>query len=301
MTTISNDRLGWLGTGRMGIQMIRRLLAADADVTVWNRTAAKCEPLIASGAKLAGCLQDLATADIVFTMVTTSSDLIEVTLGEQGLLHADARPRILVDCSTVSAESSAYVRAEAESRGVQFLAAPISGNPDMVAEGGAALIVSGPADAFDDVRPHLEAIAATVVHCGQAEESRLVKLCHNLLLGTITQALAEVTALAQKGGVANEAFLGFINGSVLGSSFIRHKGAAIAERNYTPTFTAENLRKDYDLGLAAARALEVPMPITASTHQLIQTLIGHGFGQADYAALYELQARAAALANEDHT
>jgi 3-hydroxyisobutyrate dehydrogenase-like beta-hydroxyacid dehydrogenase len=299
MTTTPTDRLGWLGTGRMGTQMVKRLLAGGADVTVWNRTAAKCKPLVAAGASRAEHAIDLTECDITFVMVTTSDDLLSVTLGEHGLLSSPHQPRILVDCSTVGADASAQVRAAAEAKGVAYLAAPISGNPDMVREGGAAMVVSGPSDAFEVVRPHFEAIAPTVVYCGEAEESRLVKLCHNLLLGMITQALVEVTALAEKGGIRNDAFLDFINGSVLGSNFIRHKGQAIVDRNYEPTFTAENLRKDYDLGLSAARALEVPMPVASSTHQLIQMLIGHGFGKSDYVSLYELQARAAALPSRD--
>jgi 3-hydroxyisobutyrate dehydrogenase-like beta-hydroxyacid dehydrogenase len=138
-----------------------------------------------------------------------------------------------------------------------------------------------------------------VTYCGANEEARLVKLCHNLMLGTLTEALAEATALAEKGGVAPSAFLDFIDGSVLGSTHIRHKGQAIRARNYQATMTAENLGKDFDLGLAAARALEVPMPAAALTHQLIQTAIGHGYGKSDYVALYEEAAQAAALHRSD--
>lgn len=299
MTQLTADRLGWLGLGRMGAAMVHRLLSGGAEVTVWNRTHAKCEPLAEAGAKVAGAMTDLAEVDIVFVMVTSSADLLQVTLGEQGLLRAASKPRILVDCSTVSAEASAQVRVEAQARGVQYLAAPISGNPDMVREGGAAIIVSGPADAFEQARPYFAAMAPTVVHAGTGEEARLVKLCHNLMLGMITEALVEVTALAEKGGISNDAFLDFINGSVLGSNFIRHKGKAIIERNYTPTFTMTMLRKDYDLGLAAARSLEVPMPVAGATYQLIQTAIGHGLGQSDYVALFEVEARAAGLPNAD--
>jgi 3-hydroxyisobutyrate dehydrogenase-like beta-hydroxyacid dehydrogenase len=145
------------------------------------------------------------------------------------------------------------------------------------------------------VRPFLEAIAPSVTYGGPGEEARLVKLAHNLLVGVITEGLSEATALAEKGGVSPFAFLDFIDGSVLGSTLIGDKGRAIRRRDYEPTFTTENLRKDFDLGLAAARALEVPMPVAATTYHLIQTAIGHGFGRSDYAALYELAAQAAAL------
>lgn len=299
MTPTSTDRLGWIGTGRMGTAMTERLLGAGADLTVWNRTRAKCEPLAGQGAKIADSVADLASADIVFVVVTSSPDLLQVTTGEGGLLRSPGTPSIIVDCSTVSVEASATVRAEADALGVQFLAAPISGNPNMVRDGSAAIVVSGPAGAFTRVKPYLETIAPTAVHVGPGEESRLVKLCHNLLLGMITQSLAEVTALAEKGGVPNRAFLDFINGSVLGSTFIRHKGDAIADRNYTPTFTQVMLRKDFDLGLAAARNLEVPMPVAAAVHHLIQTAIGHGLADADYVSLYEVEALAAGLVKRE--
>ncbi len=248
---------------------------------------------------MAHSIADVAQADIVFTMVTSSPALLEVTTGDDGLLRSKSRPSVIVDCSTVSTEASAEVRAEAAAVGVQFLAAPISGNPIQVRDGGSAIIVSGPAAAFERVRPYLQAIAPTVVLGGSGEESRLVKLCHNLMVGTITQALSEATALAEKGGVSNRDFLDFINGSVLGSPFIRGKGNAIADRNYVPTFTQTRLRKDFDLALAAARDLEVPMPISAMVHHFIQTAIGHGFADLDYVSLFELEAIGAGLAPHD--
>jgi 3-hydroxyisobutyrate dehydrogenase-like beta-hydroxyacid dehydrogenase len=228
-------------------------------------------------------------------MVTSSEDLLAVMLGPEGLLRAQPAPSIVVDCSTVSAEAAAEVRVEAAARGIGFLSAPISGNPDAVAEGQASIVVSGPAPVFETVEPYLRAIAPSVTYCGAGEEARLVKLCHNLMLGIVTEALAEVTALAEKGGVAPSTFLDFIDGSVLGCTHVRLKGRAIRARNYEAAMTAENLRKDFDLGLAAARALEVPMPTAALTHQLIQTAIGHGYGKSDYVTLYEVAARAAAL------
>lgn len=136
-------------------------------------------------------------------------------------------------------------------------------------------------------------------YTGTGEEARLVKLAHNLLIGMITESLAEVTVLAEKGGVAPSAFLDFIDGSVLGSVFIGYKGQAIRTHDYEPTFTTELLRKDFDLGLGAARSLEVPMPVAATTYQAIQTAIGHGYGKSDFATLYEVAARAAALSTED--
>ncbi|MYY07908.1 NAD-binding protein [Streptomyces sp. SID4919] len=299
MSASRNERLGWLGTGRMGTVMSESLLAGGADLTVWNRTAAKTKPLVDKGAKAVPAITGLSDADIVFVMVSASQDLIDVVTGEGGLLSADRTPSVIVDCSTVSAEASSEVRAACRAAGVDFLASPISGNPHMVADGMGAIVASGPRETYDRVLPYLQLIAPTVVHAGPEEQSRLVKICHNLMLGMITQALVEVTTLAEKGGVPRGAFIDFLNGSVLGSTFIKHKGRALVERDYTPTFNNKMLRKDFDLGLGAARHLEVPMPVSSMVHQLIQTAIGHGFAEEDYAALFEVEARAAGMRSGD--
>jgi 3-hydroxyisobutyrate dehydrogenase-like beta-hydroxyacid dehydrogenase len=295
---MTEHHIGWLGTGRMGSAMAARLIATGAAVTVWNRTASKTVPLVELGATQADTVNDLGRCDIVFTSVTSSPDLLAVTLGPEGLFNAfnaQSAPRIVVDTSTVSAEAAAEVRAEAAGRGIEFLSAPISGNGNVVTQGRASIIASGPRSVFDTVLPYLRAIAPSVAYAGAGEEARLVKLAHNLMVGMITEALAEVTVLAEKGGVAPSAFLDFIDGSVLGSVFIGYKGQAIRNHDYEPTFTTELLRKDFDLGLGAARSLEVPMPVAAITYQAIQTAIGCGYGKSDFATLYEVAARAAAI------
>jgi 3-hydroxyisobutyrate dehydrogenase-like beta-hydroxyacid dehydrogenase len=296
----ANNRIGWLGTGRMGAAMAARLISDGAAVTVWNRTASKTQPLVELGAARAEKISDLGQCDIVFTSVTSSPDLLAVTLGPDGLFDAQPPPSVVVDTSTVSAEAAAEVRAEATKRGISFLSTPISGNANVVAQGGASIVASGPESVFDTVRPYLDVIAPSVTYAGAGEEARLVKLAHNLMVGIITQMLAEATVLAEKGGVDASAFLDFIDGSVLGSVFIGYKGQAIRTHDYEPTFTTELLRKDFDLGLGAARQLEVPMPVAATTYQAIQTAIGHGYGKSDFATLYEVAARAAALPKGDH-
>jgi 3-hydroxyisobutyrate dehydrogenase-like beta-hydroxyacid dehydrogenase len=287
--------LGWLGCGRMGAAMAARLIEAGHPVTVWNRTEAKTGPLVARGATAAGRLADLGRCDIVFVTVSASADLEQVTIGEGGLLAADPRPGVIVDCSTVSAETSARVRAAAEAAGVEFLAAPVSGNAHVVAEGGASLVASGPAEVFGRVRPYLEQIARVAVYAGEGEQSRVVKLCHNLYLGIMVQALVEVTTLAEKGGTGRDAFLAFLNGTVVSSDWVRKRTADLVKRDWTPTFTTELLRKDFDLGLGAARELEVPMPVGSLVYQLIQAAVATGARDQDFLALYDQQARIAAV------
>lgn len=288
-------RLGWLGTGRMGSAMARRLIDAGNPVTVWNRTAAKTEPLAAAGADVAERLADLGTADIVFIMVTAPADLEQVTTGENGLLSGASLPKVVVDCSTVDVAASAHTRAALAARGIEFLAAPVSGNPHVVAEGEAVIAASGPRETFDRVDPYLRQIARDAVWVADAEQARLVKLCHNLYLGMIVQALSEVTSLAEKAGVEREAFLRFLNGTVVSTPWVRKRTPDLVAADWTPTFTTELLRKDFDLGLALARSAEVPMPMAAGVHQLIQAAIGHGHRDDDFLSLYEAQAASAGM------
>jgi 3-hydroxyisobutyrate dehydrogenase-like beta-hydroxyacid dehydrogenase len=291
-----SESLGFLGVGRMGAAMAARLLDAGEAVTVWNRTRAKTAALAAKGASVADAIGDLGSCTIVFVMVSTSRDLEEVI---DQLLSAPAKPSVIVDCSTVSGETSATIRLRATAAGVEFLAAPVSGNPRVVAQGGACIVASGPTETFQRVRPHLEQIGKLAVHAGEQEQSRLVKLCHNLYLGMMVQALVEVTSLAEKGGTDRAAFLDFLNGTVLGSDWVRERSEDLVKLDWTPTFTTELLRKDFDLGLGAARALEVPMPVGATVYQLIQAAIGIGLRDRDFLSLYEQQAHNAHLHVEE--
>lgn len=288
--------VGWIGAGRMGVAMARRLLAGGLDVAVTNRTRAKAEVLAGDGAEVVDRPADLAGRPVVFVMVAASQDLEDVVTGPGGLLSGDGPvPSIVVDCSTVSAEASATVREAAARRGVRFLAAPVSGNPKVVGAGKLTLAVSGPRDAFDEVEPLLRLLGRGVTYVGEGELARLVKICHNVFLGVVTQSLAEITVLAERGGIPRAAFLEFLNNSVMGSTFTRYKSPAMVHLDFTPTFTPPLLRKDFDLGLGAARQLEVPMPLAAACAQLVAAAIGAGHREDDFAVLLLEQARAAGL------
>jgi 3-hydroxyisobutyrate dehydrogenase len=276
----------------MGFELVKRLLAADWSVAVWNRSVSKARPLTELGARLVDAPTDLSGCEMVVTMVSSSDAFEEVTLGTSGVLSGDA-PRILIDCSTVSVDSSERVRVAAAKRGTTLLAAPVSGNPKVVRSGQLSVVVSGPADAYHRAAPLLEAFGRGVTHVGEGDRARLVKICHNLILGTVAQSLAETAILAEKGGVSRADYLSFINQSVLGSVFSRYKTPAFVNLDYAPTFTSHLLRKDFELGLAAGRELDAPLPLSALVHQLVVQLSNSEFGDQDFAALLELQARSA--------
>jgi 3-hydroxyisobutyrate dehydrogenase len=290
-------QLGWLGTGRMGAAMVRRLLANGCDVTVYNRTAAKARPLVELGATAVESMAELVECDIVFTALGTPADLISAITGPEGLISGNASPKIVVDCSTVSADASAIVRERLAERGTALLAAPVMGNPKVVEAGKMTAAVSGPRDAFDTAEPYL-AMLGGVTYVGEGELARIVKLCHNLFLGVIAASMAEVTTLAQASGISREAFLACLNKSVVGSQFTQYKSPAYVNLDFEPTFTSKLLRKDFDLGLAAAREREVPMPVAAIVHQLIQGLVGRGYGDVDFAAFIAQEAESAGITLE---
>jgi 3-hydroxyisobutyrate dehydrogenase-like beta-hydroxyacid dehydrogenase len=283
--------VGWIGTGRMGYQLALRLLGAGYDVSAYNRTRAKAEPLAQFGAKVVDSPADLADRDVVCVMVSADKDLETVISGPGGLLAGENRPKIIVDSSTVSAEASARVRGVVEDAGAQFVAAPVSGNPKVIGAGKLTVAASGPRPAFDEVAPLLAAWGHGVTYVGEGEAARLVKIAHNVFLGVVIQSLAEITVLAERGGVSRSAFLEFLNESVLGSTFSRYKSPALVNLDFHPTFTSVLLRKDLQLGLAAGRDLGVPMPLAAATDMLIAQVIGAGYTEDDFATLVLEQAR----------
>ncbi|HXF66334.1 MAG TPA: NAD(P)-dependent oxidoreductase [Burkholderiales bacterium] len=288
-------RLGWIGIGRMGYAMAERLATAGCDLTVWNRTREKAEPLAKCGAKIATALPELAACDIVFTMVSTGKDVKEVLFGPNGVTSRGGAPKIVVDSTSISIEESAEIRGRLAGLGVKLLAAPVSGNAKVIRAGKLTVVASGPKEAFDAVSPYLAAIGQGVSYVGEGELSRIAKICHNVMLGVVIQNLCEITVLAERAGMKRHAFLDFLNKSVMGSMFTRYKTPALVNLDFHVTFTPELLRKDLDLGLSAGRQLGVPMPLASVTRDMVQTLIGHGYTDQDFSALLLLQAKASGV------
>ncbi|MFH1604210.1 MAG: NAD(P)-dependent oxidoreductase [Pseudomonadota bacterium] len=297
-------RIGWIGTGRMGYEMALRLAKGGCDLTVYNRTRAKAEPLAQYGAKIAERVTGLAGCDVVFCMVSTYADVKEVVAGKSGLLSRAkvkgkrTAPRILVECSSISLEVSAELREILAAHGTELLAAPVSGNAKVIKAGKLSFVCSGPRAVFDEVAPLLKLIAPAASYVGEGELARIVKICHNVFLGVVVQSLCEITILAQKAGVPRHAFLEFINQSVMGSVFSRYKTPALVNLDFKVTFTPYLLRKDIDLGLDAGRRFEVPLPLASITRDLIQSMMGSGMTEQDFSTLLLQQARASGIEME---
>src|SRR5690606_19052019 len=241
--------VGWIGTGRMGYALATRLLEAGVDLWVYNRTRSKAEPLEELGAKVVDSPADMGERDIVFTMVAGPEDVMEVILGEEGVLSGQDRPEIIVDATTIDPNTSSELSQRAEELGTSILAAPVSGNPKVVKSGKLTSVVSGPEEAWKTARPYIELFGRKATYVGEGDTARLVKICHNLMLGVVTQSMAEITLLAEAAGVSRYDFLEFLNDSVMGSTFTRYKTPAFVNLDYKPTFTWHLLRKDFELGL----------------------------------------------------
>ena len=289
----SKAKIGWIGAGRMGAAIATRLLAAGTEVWVWNRTRSKAEALADLGAKVVDSPADLAECEVVFTMVAGPADVLEVTSGAQGVLsRGDVRPDVLVDSTTIDQQTSSQLREAAALVGTEVLAAPVSGNPKVVKSGKLTVVVSGPKSAYETALPHLEEFGRKVTYVGELDEARLVKICHNLMLGVVSQSMAEITMLAEASGVKRSDFLEFLNDSVMGSVFTQYKTPAFVNLDFTPTFTWHLLRKDLELGLAAGEKLNVPLPMAELVRSIVVEGIEMGYAEQDFAALLVKEARA---------
>ena len=288
--------IGWIGLGRMGEAMAIRLLKNKCDVSVWNRTAAKAEPLRPHGAKIVAGKPDLAGCDIVFTMVSTTADLKEVLFDAGGLLSTGKKPKMVVDCSSISQEGSAEVRAGLEKRGIAYLCAPVSGNAKVAKAGKLSVVASGPKASYDIVRPYLAMLGRSETWLGEGELARVWKIAHNTMFGVIIQTFCEVAVLAEKAGIPRHVFLESINNSVLGSMYTRYKTPAMTNLSFDKvTFTPKLLLKDMDLGMAAAKSYGVTMPAAAATRESIASLVGRGHDNVDFSILLLELARNAGM------
>jgi len=290
------NKVGWIGLGRMGEAMVKRLTQAGHGVDVWNRTRSKAEPLAEYGATIVDNKLDLATCEVVFTMVSTTDDLKEVLFAEGGLVSGKTLPKMVVDSSSISQEGSAEVRAALEKLGVAYLCAPVSGNAKVAKAGKLLVVASGPRPLYDLAEPYLQAMARKTMWVGEGELARVWKIAHNTMFGVVIQNLCEITVMAEKAGIPRHLFLESINDSVLGSMYTRYKTPMLTNLTFDQvTFTPQLLLKDMDLGMAAAKAQGVCMPAAAATRESVARMVGRGYDNIDFAALLIETARDAGL------
>ena len=288
-------RIAVLGLGRMGVPIFERLELAGHELCVWNRSPGPMQAFVERGIRGVEHPADAwRHADVCITMLAHGPALENVTSGEHGLLAGDGGG-VLIDMSTISAQTSAAVAGGCSRAGVAFLRAPVTGNPAVVVAGNLGIIVSGPRTEFERLTPTLKDIGPNLFYVGAGEQARIVKLALNLMIGGTTQLLAEALVLAQQHGIERADMLEVMGGSAIGSPFVKYKTAALVAEDYSSTFSAQLMHKDLGLILEAAEDVSLPLPLTALTGQLVQSCIAIGMGDWDLTALLPRLQRDAGL------
>jgi len=287
--------VGLIGLGNMGTAFAERLLDGGYDLLVYNRTAAKAEPLAARGAAVADTAEELAErVDVVLTSLPNDEALESVAEEVVGAMRPDG---VLVDLSTVSPGASARVEVLADEASVAYLRAPVSGNPTVVRSGNLSFIVSGPREALDRVEPVLETIGPTVRYVGDAEQARIVKLALNLMIAGLAQLMSEALVLAEASDVSRQDLLETMGSSAVGAPFVKYKTEPLLHDDFSATFTTALMEKDIDLILDAAKQAGLELPVAQEMKSLLRATAQAGYADDDFMALY-LRQRSASLDQE---
>jgi len=275
--------------------MAERVLDAGFPLVVYNRTSGKADALASRGAESAGSAADLAgQVDVVFTSLA-DDDAFEAVAGE---LIAGARPgTVLADTSTVSPGVSARVSSLAEGASVDYLRAPVSGNPTVVRAGNLRFIVSGERETLERVEPLLQAIGAVTHYVGEGERARIVKLAINLMIAGIAQLMSEALVLGEASGVSRSDMLDVMEDSAVGSPFVKYKKEPLIRDDFSATFTTTLMAKDIDLVLDVAEQAGVELPVAREMKTLLRATAEAGYADDDFMALF-LNLRSASLDQE---
>lgn len=291
--------LGFVGLGTMGSGVARRLLAAGHAVTVWNRTREKAEPLLEAGAGWADTPRSVAErSEIVFTMVTNTAAVQAVTEGPDGILAGLAPGEVYVDMSTASPANTRSLAETVAAVGAQMLDAPVSGSVITLEEGELSIMVGGDAETFERVKPVLEAIGPRVFHLGPNGAAVTMKIAINLSLAVQMLAFSEGLLLAEKTGIAREQAVEVMLASVIASPMVAYRGPFVLEQPDEAWFDCRMMQKDMNLALELGRELEVPLPTTAVTNELLTAANAMGVGDKDFAVLFDVLASLAGVKTE---
>jgi 3-hydroxyisobutyrate dehydrogenase len=281
-------RVGFIGLGIMGGPMAANLLAAGYELTAWNRTAAKTEPLAAAGARVAGSPAEVAAAsEVTFTCVTASADVEAVVLGPGGVIEGATPGSIVVDCSTIAPATARKVHARLAERGVAMLDAPVSGGDVGAKAGTLAIMVGGDAETFERALPVLRAIGKTIVHVGPPGAGQVVKLCNQVAGGLNLLAMAEAISLCRRSGVDPAKMLEVVSAGAAGSWMLQHLGPRAVAGDFAPGFMVDLMQKDLGLVLEAAHETHTPLPGSALVRQLFEMLQARGRGREGTQAIVE--------------
>lgn len=283
-------RIGFVGVGRMGQPMARNLLKAGFALQVFDTLPDRIVALTSQGARAAGSPAEAAAdADLIISMILNDAVLATVALAPDGILRGARAGAIYADMSTVSAAISARVAAAAAPAGVAFLRAKVSGSIKPATDGTLTIFASGPRDAYDQCQAVFGALSRRAYYVGDGDEAIYLKLVHSLMVGLTAGLVGEALTFGERGGVDWDQMIDVLNHSALSSPLFNYKAPLLQARDYAvPQSTVDVAAKDIDLALAAAKALNVPLPLTAVTRELFRSMQARGEGGLDFIGLVQV-------------
>jgi len=285
-------RLGFVGLGVMGSEMVLRLMSKGHTVTGYNRTKSKAEGLIQRGMKWGDSARAVAaSADVVFSMVTNSAALEAIVEGPEGILAGLTAGKFYVDISTVSPEYSRVVAAKVRAKGCDMVDAPVSGSVITLQEGKLSVMVGGSRETFEKLKPILLDIGPKVTHVGDNGLALVMKIATNLSLAVQMLAFSEGVLLAEKSGISREVAVDVLVNSAIASPMIKYRGPFVLKLPEEAWFNVNMMQKDMLLALELGRKLDVPMPSTAVTNEFLTAARGMGLVKEDFAVVYDVLAQ----------
>jgi 3-hydroxyisobutyrate dehydrogenase-like beta-hydroxyacid dehydrogenase len=284
--------LGFVGLGVMGSEMVLRLLDKGHTVTGYNRTKSKAQRLMDRGMKWADSPRAVcAAADVTFSMVTNTAALGEVADGPDGMLAGLRAGKYLVDMSTVSPAKSRALAVQVRAKGADMVDAPVSGSILTLQQGKLSVMVGGRVETFEQVKPLLLDIGPKVTHVGENGLALVMKISINLSLAVQMLAFSEGVLLAEKSGIARATAVDVMTHSVIGSPMVQYRGPFVLKMPDEAWFNVNMMQKDMLLALELGRQVEVPLPTTAATNEILTTARGMGLAEKDFAIIFEVLAR----------
>jgi len=277
-------QLGFLGLGIMGYPMAEHLVKDGNEVALWSHTGSKAKEL-ARGGKATACStpKEVAErADFIFYCVGDSAMARQITLGADGMIEGVRHGAVIADCSTISPAASKEIGAAFAKKGVHFLDAPCTGSRPGAEGGTLTFMIGGEKSAYQSAKPYFDLMGKTFYYCGAAGQGLQAKLTQNLILANIMEAFSEGMVLATKGGIAPELMLDILNNSAAKSGLIAYKAPFIFARDFRTNFSLKWMAKDVGLALESGKSMEVPLPITAVTEQMMRAAVASGYGDEDF-------------------
>jgi 3-hydroxyisobutyrate dehydrogenase-like beta-hydroxyacid dehydrogenase len=277
-------QLGFLGLGIMGYRMAGHLLKAGHDVALWSHTAGKAQQLAKTG-KGTACAtpsEVAARSDVIFYCVGDTAMARQITVGPGGLIERVRKDAIVCDCSTIAPEASIELNKAFAAKGAHFLDSPVTGSTGGAEKATLTFMIGGDKAVFERAKPYMEIMGKLFYYCGPPGNGLKAKVTQNLVGASILQCFAEGLVLATKAGIAPELMIEILENSAAKSGLASYKAPFILNRDFTTNFSAKWMHKDVGFALHLAKSLDIPLPATAVTEQMLQATIAKGWGDDDF-------------------